>query len=101
MLRAVTGWPITADELRTTARRIVTARKCFNQREGWTAAEDTLPSRLLSEAPEQPGSSFLSRSRLEAMVAAYYEHRGWTGQGRVSAVIRADLGLDDPAWGEA
>jgi aldehyde:ferredoxin oxidoreductase len=99
MLRAVTGWAVTAEELKTTARRIVSARKCFNQREGWTATEDTLPPRLLSEAPEKPGGSFLSRSRLEAMVAAYYKNRQWTEQGRVSNDIRLELSLEEPVWG--
>ncbi len=49
MLRRVTGWDVTADELRTVARRVVAAKKLYNQREGWTAAEDTLPKRFLSE----------------------------------------------------
>src|SRR5438045_2942496 len=35
LLAKVTGWDVTADELRTTARRIVTAKKLFNEREGW------------------------------------------------------------------
>src|SRR5438552_11160684 len=41
LLAGVTGWDVTADELRTTSRRIVTAKKLYNLREGWTAAEDT------------------------------------------------------------
>ncbi len=85
MLHLLTGWPFTTQELRTAARRIVTARKCLNQREGWTAREDTLPARLLANEPLQPGGSSLSRSRLEAMIAAYYEERGWTADGRVPA----------------
>ena len=55
MLSVVTGWPFTADELGTVAKRVVNARKCLNQREGWTAGEDTLPSRLLTESPPRPG----------------------------------------------
>ncbi|HMF35131.1 MAG TPA: hypothetical protein VKF17_00765 [Isosphaeraceae bacterium] len=47
------------------AKRVVNARKCLNQREGWTACEDTLPSRLLTESPPQPGASILSRARLQ------------------------------------
>src|SRR5437763_3588614 len=35
LLRHVTGWDVTADELRTVARRIVTAEKLFNMRAGW------------------------------------------------------------------
>ena len=49
LLRHVTGWDVTAAELCMTARRIVTAKKLFNIREGWTPAEDTLPERFLSE----------------------------------------------------
>src|SRR5439155_9197243 len=60
LLRRVTGWDVTADELRTAARRIVTAKKLFNIREGWTPEEDTLPARFFAD-----GS--LPRERLEAM----------------------------------
>src|SRR5205807_2556141 len=45
LLARVTGWDVTADELRGAARRIVTAKKLYNLREGWTPAEDTLPRR--------------------------------------------------------
>src|SRR5205807_1513779 len=37
LLRAVTGWDVTADELRTAARRVITSKKLYNIREGWTA----------------------------------------------------------------
>src|SRR6185436_1069910 len=50
MLRAITGWDVTADELRATARRIVEAKRQFNLLAGWTPEEDTLPERFL-DAP--------------------------------------------------
>jgi aldehyde:ferredoxin oxidoreductase len=99
MLAAVTGLPYTADDLRTVARRVVNARKCINEREGWTAAEDTLPARFLSDQPASPGAPFLPRARLEDMIAAYYRARGWTVEGRVPRPLREALGLDDPAFG--
>ncbi len=43
MLAAVTGFDVDRAELERTARRIVTAKKLFNVREGWTREEDTLP----------------------------------------------------------
>jgi len=99
LLAAVTGMDFDADELRTVARRVVAARKCLNGREGWTRAEDTLPPRFLTE--EDPGSAAptLSRGRLDAMIAAYYQARGWTDDGRVTADARRALGLDGPAFG--
>jgi aldehyde:ferredoxin oxidoreductase len=99
MLAAVTGHPYTKAEVQAVARRIVNARKCLNQREGWTAAEDTLPARFLADAPEIPGAPFLPRARLQAMIAAYYDARGWTPDGRVPERLRKELGLDDPAFG--
>ena len=47
MLHSVTGWDVTADELRETATRIVAAKREFNLLAGWTPAEDTLPERFL------------------------------------------------------
>jgi aldehyde:ferredoxin oxidoreductase len=99
MLRYVAGWDVSAHELRTVARRVVNARKCINQREGWTRAEDTLPPRLLSDGQATPGSPSLSSERLDAMIAAYYHERGWTEEGRVPIALRHQLGLADSAFG--
>ena len=77
MLRAVTGWDVTADELRDTAKRIVATKRQVNLLAGWTLAEDTLPERFLnSPLPNDPEAS-LSRERLQALVAEYHRQRGW------------------------
>jgi aldehyde:ferredoxin oxidoreductase len=74
LLGRVTGWDVNADELHAVARRIVTAKKQFNIREGWTPAEDTLPRRFLSDGTLPP-------ERLETMVRAYNLARGWSEEG--------------------
>ncbi len=99
MLGAVTGWDVTPDELRDVAGRIVNARKCVNQREGWTRAEDTLPPRLLADEPIAGNRNSLTRARLDALISAYYHARGWTAAGRVPQELRFALGLYDPAFG--
>ena len=71
----MTGWDVSADDLRDVARRVVNARKCINEREGWTADEDTLPGRFLSDEPAAPGAPFLPADRLRGMIAAYYAGR--------------------------
>ena len=76
MLRSVTGWDVTADELRETAKRIISAKRQFNLLAGWTPAEDTLPERFLSTPlPNDPEAS-LSREHLEALVGEYHRQRG-------------------------
>jgi aldehyde:ferredoxin oxidoreductase len=77
MLRSVTGWDVSAGELRDTARRIVSAKRQFNLLAGWTPAEDTLPERFLNTPlPNDPAAS-LSRDRLDDLVAEYHRQRGW------------------------
>jgi aldehyde:ferredoxin oxidoreductase len=77
MLRAVTGWDVTADELRDTARRIVATKRQVNLLAGWTMEEDTLPERFLdSPLPNDPEAS-LSRDRLQELVSEYHRQRGW------------------------
>ncbi len=81
MLRYVTGWDTTADELRETARRIVSAKRRFNLLAGWTREEDTLPERFLTTPlPSDPAAS-LSRERLEELVVEYHRQRGWDAGG--------------------
>src|SRR5580693_1486563 len=77
MLRSVTGWDVTAAELRDTAKRIVSAKRQFNLLAGWTQAEDTLPARFLNTPlPNDPAAS-LSRERLDDLVTEYHRQRGW------------------------
>jgi aldehyde:ferredoxin oxidoreductase len=95
LLRHVTGWNVTGDELRTAALRIVTAKKLYNLREGWTPEEDTLPRRFLCEelSAGNGRQAVLPRARLQAMIAAYYTARGWDSEGRVPDELIATLGL--------
>jgi aldehyde:ferredoxin oxidoreductase len=93
LLRPVTGWDVTADELRATARRIVLAKREFNAREGATAADDALPRRML-ETPLELGSgrtATLTAERLATMVAGYYAGRGLDAEGRPAPADLADL----------
>jgi len=97
LLARVTGWNVTAEELRTIAQRIVTAKKLFNIREGWTAKEDTLPNRFFSEDLPNNGSTgaSLPRERLQEMIQAYYAARGWDREGKVPAETIHELKLTD------
>jgi len=78
MLRLVTGWDTSAEELRETARRIVGAKREFNLLAGWTPEEDTLPDRFLETALDGDEDSVLSRERLNALVGEYRRQRGWS-----------------------
>jgi aldehyde:ferredoxin oxidoreductase len=77
MLQAVTGWDVTADELRETARRIVATKRQVNLLAGWTPEEDTLPERFLDAPLSTDPGALLTRARLQELVAEYHRQRGW------------------------
>ena len=77
MLQSVTGWDVTAGELRATATRIVAAKRQFNLLAGWTPAEDTLPERFLNTPLPNDPAAHLSLERLDALVGEYHRQRGW------------------------
>jgi aldehyde:ferredoxin oxidoreductase len=81
------------------AQRIVTAKKLYNLREGWTAAEDTLPRRFLEQRlPTGTGrQAVLPRERLQEMIQSYYAARGWDPNGRIPPENVEALRLTDVA----
>jgi aldehyde:ferredoxin oxidoreductase len=96
LLSAVTGWDVDGDELQTTARRIVLAKRAFNIREGATIDDDWLPERFLSEelTVGSGRTAALTPDRLRAMIDAYYAERGLDAEGRVRPDDIDDLRLD-------
>ena len=95
LLNTVTGWDVDAEELATTARRIVMAKRLFNVREGWTRDEDWLPERFLSESLELESgrTATLTATRLEAMISSYYRDRGLEQTGLPTPAILRQLDL--------
>jgi aldehyde:ferredoxin oxidoreductase len=84
LLSLVTGWDVTAEELRSTAQRIVLAKRAYNLREGWRPQDDWLPERFLSEelTVRSGRTATLTPDRLRAMVQGYYAARGLDASGR-------------------
>ncbi len=72
--------------------RTWTLERMFNMAAGLTAADDTLPPRMLSE-PAPSGSAEGKVSELDRMLPEYYSLRGWTEAGQPTNETLARLGL--------
>jgi aldehyde:ferredoxin oxidoreductase len=96
LLNTVTGWETDAEELATTARRIVMAKRMFNVREGWTREEDWLPERFLSESLELESgrAATLTPATLDAMISSYYRGRGLDTAGLPTSAELGQLELE-------
>ena len=68
------------ERLLEVGERIWNLERCFNLAAGITAADDTLPQRMLSEIANT-GPAEGRVSDLAQMLPAYYAERGWTAAG--------------------
>jgi len=91
-LSALTGRAITLGEFLAAGERASTLERLFNLREGFTAADDTLPRRL-TEEPER-ASNPATVVPLGELLPRYYQVRGWDEQGVPKARLLRRLGLE-------
>ena len=82
----------TAERMMEVGERIWNMERDFNLRSGLTAADDTLPKRLLKEAAKT-GPAKGRVSDLDQMLPEYYELRGWSKEGIPTDATRQRLGL--------
>ena len=64
----------------------------FNNRAGFSAKDDNLPQRLVSE-PAKTGPAKGLVSGLGKMLPEYYQLRGWDENGQLKPETRSRLGL--------
>jgi aldehyde:ferredoxin oxidoreductase len=95
MVRAVTGWDVSVEELERVGERIVNLERLFNVREGVRRAQDVLPWRVMHEPiPEGPSAGMhCPPAELAAMLDEYYRLRGWDADGVPTPGRLAALGL--------
>jgi aldehyde:ferredoxin oxidoreductase len=103
-VRAATGWDVTVDELLEIGERAVNMARLFNNREGFTRADDRLPPRLHTPLEGGPltGRS-IDRDAFEAAITGLYELKGWdpaTGAPTPERLGRLGLVWTAPGSGE-
>ena len=91
-LNALTGFNYTVEEVLTAGERIFTIKRMFNVQCGISSLDDTLPRRI-AEVPRPDGGAADNLPPLAAMLAEYYEARGWDDHGRPLSGTINRLGL--------
>ncbi len=95
ILSAALGYELNAADLNQIGERISNLARLFNEREGFTSENDSLPERIFKD-PLLTGPSagkVLPRGDFERMLTEYYRLRGWDQQGRVSESKKRELNL--------
>jgi aldehyde:ferredoxin oxidoreductase len=94
VLSAVTGVHYATGDMIRVGERVWNLERLYNLREGFTRQDDTLPPRLLNEAPaDGPSRGWVVQ--LEPMLKEYYRGRGWDENGVPRPQKLAELELGD------
>lgn len=96
MVRAITGWDASLDELLLAAERRIHMMRVFNAREGFDRRHDSLPARIHEPRVGGPTDGVLvTREELEAAKEWYYREVGWdAASGNPTASTLRRVGLD-------
>ncbi|MCP4405021.1 MAG: aldehyde ferredoxin oxidoreductase, partial [bacterium] len=92
LLEAATRTGYTEENLLQAGERIWNLERLFNLKAGLTAADDTLPKRILEE-PIPDGPSKGQVNRLSEMLPEYYQLRGWDEGGVPTSEKLEQLGM--------
>jgi aldehyde:ferredoxin oxidoreductase len=83
MIRAVTGWDITVEELMTVGERRLNLFRIFNAREGLDRKDDKLPKKFFKQLKGSGPTAgiALTHEEVDSAIDEYYKLAGWTNNG--------------------
>lgn len=89
-LATMLGRSLTAEDVMKIGERIVNLERYYNNLNGFTGKDDTLPKRMLTEGASKHSEGIVSN--LDEMLKEYYQERGWV-DGVVPEVKLMELGI--------
>ncbi len=96
LVKAVTGWDMSIDEILEVGERRLVMMRMFNRREGFDAKDDSLPDKFFSK-PLQDGVSdgvAVDKAEFDSAMVEYYRQSGWdetTGHPTAETIDRLGL----------
>jgi aldehyde:ferredoxin oxidoreductase len=96
LVKAVTGWDVSIDEILEVGERRLVMMRMFNKREGFDATDDSLPAKFFDQ-PLKGGASdgvAVDRNEFDAALVEYYRQSGWdenTGHPTSETISRLGL----------
>jgi aldehyde:ferredoxin oxidoreductase len=97
MMKSVTGWDLTVEELMTVGRRRLDLFRTFNAREGLGRKDDKLPKKFFKAlSGTGPSAGFvLTHEEVDSAIDHYYKLSGYTSDG---VPTRETLQKHDIEW---
>jgi aldehyde:ferredoxin oxidoreductase len=95
MVKAVTGWEVTVDELIELGHRRIALMRTFNARDGFTRKDDTLPKKFFKPLTGIGPSAgvALTHEEMDSALDEYYKLAGFTNDGIPTSSTLKDLDI--------
>jgi aldehyde:ferredoxin oxidoreductase len=96
VIRLVTGFDVSAEEMIRTGERIHNMAKLFNVKFGARRADDYPPPRAFEEKmyDEVSDGAIIEREKYDEALSGYYECRRWSEDGIPTRALLEELGLE-------
>ena len=95
IVRSITGWNTTTQELMRVSERALNLARIFNIREGFRDKDDWLPSRFFKPQKGGPLSNIaVDPKSLREAKLMYYDSMGWNEDGIPQRTILTELGIE-------
>lgn len=93
LMTLVTGKEWTEQDMKDVGRRVINIARAFNQREGFSRKDDTIPKRLVNEALSSgpAAGQKIPQEAFEDMLDQYYDVLGWDRNGMIPEIILCQL----------
>lgn len=98
LYRLLTGFDMTAEDMRKAGERISNYARIFNIREGFTRKDDTVPIKCMTTPiPEDcvAKGAVVKQKELDFLLDDYYEVRGWTKEGVPTVEKLKELDMEE------
>jgi aldehyde:ferredoxin oxidoreductase len=96
MVKAVTGWEVSLDELLMIGQRRLNLMRTFNAREGFDRKDDKLPKKFYKalEGSGPTAGVALTETEMGSALDEYYQLAGWTNNGIPTKATLKKLDID-------
>ncbi|MCL4560267.1 MAG: aldehyde ferredoxin oxidoreductase family protein [Chloroflexi bacterium] len=95
LVKAVTGWDVTIEELMQVGQRRLNMLRMYNAHEGFTRQDDRLPAKFFTPLTGTGPTSgvIVNPEDFEKALDDYYNLSGWSSEGIPTPEILSELGL--------
>jgi aldehyde:ferredoxin oxidoreductase len=85
LIHSATNWTFKKKDIQEVGKRIIDIERMFNNREGISRKDDTLPKRYFDDPMPLniAKGHHIDRKEFDKLLSRYYKLRGWTEDGQV------------------